>query len=145
MHMWKSEILKHPNFGAVLEVDMLKKCTPLWHEAHLEVRSATFSWQAKYDTAGNDSTLKYNYNYSKNTLQTQVQRQLHHTSLDYTTLHFTGSTDTTTTTITTITTTTNTLDYNSAMMLQLQLQQNYTTATVHTYNDNDITLRYSRT
>ena len=26
-------------FGAVLEVEMLKKCTALWREAHLEVKS----------------------------------------------------------------------------------------------------------
>ena len=25
-------------FGAFLEVQMLKKCTPLWHEQHLEVK-----------------------------------------------------------------------------------------------------------
>ena len=26
-------------FGAVLEVEMTKKCTALWREAHLEVKS----------------------------------------------------------------------------------------------------------
>ena len=28
---------KHVRVGALLEVAMLKKCTPLWREAHLEV------------------------------------------------------------------------------------------------------------
>ena len=25
-------------FGALLKVEMLQKCTPLWHEAHLQVK-----------------------------------------------------------------------------------------------------------
>ena len=29
---------KHTTFKAVLEVEMLKKCTPLWREAHFEVK-----------------------------------------------------------------------------------------------------------
>ena len=31
----KSKCTKHLSFGALLEVDMSKKCTPLWREAHL--------------------------------------------------------------------------------------------------------------
>ena len=33
---WKSK--KHLTFGALLEVEMSKKCTPLWREAHFEVK-----------------------------------------------------------------------------------------------------------
>jgi len=29
---------KHTMFGPVLEVDMSKKCTPLWREAHFQVK-----------------------------------------------------------------------------------------------------------
>ena len=29
---------KHIRFGTLLEVAMSKKCTPLWREAHLEVK-----------------------------------------------------------------------------------------------------------
>ena len=36
--MWKSKCAKHLSFGALLEVGMSKKCTPLWREAHLEVK-----------------------------------------------------------------------------------------------------------
>ena len=36
-HMWKSTCTKHCMFGRLLEVVMSKKCTPLWHEAHVEV------------------------------------------------------------------------------------------------------------
>ena len=34
---WKSKWTKHHMFGALLEVKMSKKCTPLWREARLEV------------------------------------------------------------------------------------------------------------
>ena len=39
-HMWKSKCTKRLRFGALLEVEMFKKCTPLWREAHFEVKSA---------------------------------------------------------------------------------------------------------
>jgi hypothetical protein len=35
-HISKSKCAEHTGFGALLEVEMLKKCTPLWREAHLE-------------------------------------------------------------------------------------------------------------
>ena len=34
----KSKCTKHTNVGPLLEVAMSKKCTPLWREAHLEVK-----------------------------------------------------------------------------------------------------------
>ena len=37
-HMSKSKCAKHTNVGALLEVDMSKKCPPLWREAHFEVK-----------------------------------------------------------------------------------------------------------
>ena len=30
---------KHLSFGALLEVALSKKCTPLWREAHFEVKN----------------------------------------------------------------------------------------------------------
>ena len=36
---WKSKKLKHLTFGPLLEVEMLKKCTPMWREAHFQVKS----------------------------------------------------------------------------------------------------------
>jgi len=35
----KSKCTKHTMFGPLLEVDMSKKCTPLWREAHFKVKS----------------------------------------------------------------------------------------------------------
>ena len=36
--MSKSKCTKRFSFGALLEVEMSKKCTPLWREAHFEVK-----------------------------------------------------------------------------------------------------------
>ena len=37
-HISKSKCTKHTILGALLEVEMSKKCTLLWHEAHFEVK-----------------------------------------------------------------------------------------------------------
>ena len=37
-HISKSKCPKHTRFGPLLEVEMLKKCMPLWREAHFEVK-----------------------------------------------------------------------------------------------------------
>ena len=37
-HISKSKCTKHLSFGPLLEVEMSKKCTPLWREAHFEVK-----------------------------------------------------------------------------------------------------------
>ena len=38
-HMSKSKCTKHSSFGTFFEVEMSKKCTPLWREAHFQVKS----------------------------------------------------------------------------------------------------------
>ena len=37
-HISKSKCTKHTRFGPLLEVAMSKKCTPLWREAHFQVK-----------------------------------------------------------------------------------------------------------
>ena len=37
-HMSKSKCTKDTILGALLEVEMSKKCTPLWREAHVQVK-----------------------------------------------------------------------------------------------------------
>ena len=37
-HISKSKCTKHTRFGPLLEVPMSKKCTPLWREAHFQVK-----------------------------------------------------------------------------------------------------------
>ena len=37
-HISKSKVLKTGGLGPLLELEMSKKCTPLWREAHFEVK-----------------------------------------------------------------------------------------------------------
>ena len=37
-HISKSKCTKHTSFGPLLEVEMSKKCTPLWRKAHFQVK-----------------------------------------------------------------------------------------------------------
>ena len=37
-HISKSKCTKHTSFGPLFEVAMSKKCTPLWREAHFQVK-----------------------------------------------------------------------------------------------------------
>ena len=37
-HISKSKYTKHTRLGTLLEVEMSKKCTPLWRESHFEVK-----------------------------------------------------------------------------------------------------------
>ena len=50
-HISKSKCTKHTRSGPLLEVEMSKKCTPLWREAHFEVKSVK-NWQVQ-STFGN--------------------------------------------------------------------------------------------
>ena len=45
-HISKSKCPKHTILGPLLEVDMSKKCTRLWREAHVEVKSVK-NWQVR--------------------------------------------------------------------------------------------------
>ena len=45
-HISKSKCPKHLSFGPLLEVEMSKKCTPLWREAHFQVKSVK-NWRSR--------------------------------------------------------------------------------------------------
>ena len=61
-HISKSKCTKHTMVGPLLEVEMLKKCTPLWREAHFQVksvknwRSRTTFWSSDFDTVSKKCT-----------------------------------------------------------------------------------------
>ena len=52
-HISKAKCTKHTNAGALLEVEMSKKCTPLWREAHFEVKSVK-NWRSRTTFGGSD-------------------------------------------------------------------------------------------
>ena len=79
-HMSKSKCTKHTRFGPLLEVQMSKKCTPLWREGHFEVNM--FKTPGVWTTFGGSDVASLQYT----TLQDIT---LHYTTLHYTTLHYT--------------------------------------------------------
>ena len=89
-HISKSKCTKHHMFAPLLEVRMLKKCTPLWREAHFEVKMYK-ALGVRITFGGSDvaSPLRFT---------TLHYVTLHHTPLYYTTLHYTTLHNTTTTT-----------------------------------------------
>ena len=52
-HISKSKCRKHLSVGRLLEVAMSKKCTPLWREAHFQVKSVKH-WRSRTTFGGSD-------------------------------------------------------------------------------------------
>ena len=91
-HISKWKCTKHLSVGPLLEVQMSKKCTPLWREAHFEVK--TLKTQGVRITSGGSDVASLRFT----TLHyiTLHYTPLHYTALHYTTLHYTTTTTTTT-------------------------------------------------
>ena len=79
-HISKSKCTKHTMLGPLLEVQMSKKCTPLWREAHFEVKM--------YKTLGVRTTFGGS-DIASLRFTTIHYITLHYTTLHYTTLHYT--------------------------------------------------------
>ena len=96
-HISKSKCTKHTIVGPLLEVEMSQKCTPLWREAHFQVKMyKTLGIRTTF--GGSDvaslrvttlhySTLHYTTLHNTTATPTELQLQLHSTTLNYTTLH----------------------------------------------------------
>ena len=52
-HISKSKVLKTDGLGPLLEVQTSKKCTPLWREAHFQVKSVK-NWRSRTTFGGSD-------------------------------------------------------------------------------------------
>ena len=78
-HILKSKCTKRTRFGPLLEVEMSKKCTPLWRE---DARS-TFRSQNVKNTRGSDHFWRFRCRFAS------LHYTLHYTTLHYTTLHYT--------------------------------------------------------
>ena len=106
-HISKSKVLKTDGLGPLFEVQMSKKCTPLWREAHFEVKMlkalgvwttfggsdvlpfASLNYTTLHYTPLHYITLHYtpqHYNYNYTT--TLHYAPLHSTTLNYTPLHY---------------------------------------------------------
>ena len=119
-HISKSKVLKTGGLGPLLEVAMSKKCTPLWREAHFEVKMyktphvratfgssdvekvhavvarRTFPIQNVKNTRGSDHFWRFGCRFASIHYTTLHYTTFHYTSLHYTTLHCTTTTPTTT-------------------------------------------------
>ena len=105
-HISKSKCTKDTMYGPFLEVQMSKKCTPLWREAHFEVEMLK-TLGVRTTFGGSDvaslrfttlhyNTLHYTTLHYTTLHSTTLQLQLHNytTTLHYTTLHNTTTTTT---------------------------------------------------
>ena len=121
-HISKSKCIKHHRFGPLLEVAMSKKCTPLWREAHLEVKMykthhgrttfgrwdiekvhaivarSTFPSQNVQNPPCSDHFWRFGCLFASLHYNRRHHTTLHYTTLHYTTLHYTTLHNTTTTT-----------------------------------------------
>ena len=118
-HISKSKCTKHTILGPLLEVEMSTKCTPLWREAHFQVKMlktpgvrttfggsdvASLHYTTLHYTPLHYAPLHYTTVHNTTTTTTQLHSttihytKLHYTTLHYTTLHYTTLHNTTTTT-----------------------------------------------
>ena len=116
-HIWKSKCTKHTMLGPLLEVQISKKCTPLWREAHFQVKMyktphvrATFggsdvekvhavvarrTFRSKHvqNSRGSDHFWRFrcrfaSIHYTSGHYTTLHSSTLHCTTLDSSTLHY---------------------------------------------------------
>jgi len=111
--MSKSTCTKHLSLGPLLRVEMSKKCTPLWREAHFEVKMykthhcrttfgssdvekvhavvarSTFRSQHVKNTRVSDHFWRFRCRFASLHCITLHYIPLHCTALHYTTLHYT--------------------------------------------------------
>ena len=111
-HISKSKCAKHTMVGELLEVQMSKKCTPLWREAHLEVNMlkthhgrstfgssdlekvhavvarSTFWSQTLKNTRGSDHFWRLRCRFASLRFTTLQYIGLHYTPPHITTLHY---------------------------------------------------------
>ena len=92
-HISKSKCTKHTMYGPFLEVQMSKKCTPLWREAHFEVeifKKKGFGPLLEAQMSLRFASLHYiTLHYNTLHYTTLHYTTLHSTTLHYITLHYT--------------------------------------------------------
>ena len=107
-HILKSKCTKHTSVGPLLEVEMSKKCTPLWREAHFQVkmykihqrRTTTLEvemskkcaplWRENVqNTRGLDHFWRFRCRFASRHYTTGHYTTLHSSTLHYTPLHTT--------------------------------------------------------
>ena len=134
-HISKWKCTKHHMFTPLLEVQMSKKCTPPWREAHFEVTTLHYttlpSTTLHYITLHSTTLQLQLHNYTPLQYTPLQYTPLHSTTLNYTTLHYTTLHSTT-------------LHYITLHYLPLHDNYNYDyTTTLHYTPPHEITLHYT--
>ena len=78
-HIFKSKCTKHTSSGPLLAVEMSKKCTPLWREAHCEVKM--YKTPQCRTTFGSSDVASLRFG--------SLHYTMHSTTLHYITLYYT--------------------------------------------------------
>ena len=161
-HISKWKCTKYTMVGPLLAVEMSKKCTPLWREAHFQVKMLKTQGVGVGTTFGGSGVEKVHAIVARSTCRSQNVKStrgwgwehfwrfrcrfasLHYTTLHYTTLHYTALNYTTLhyTTTTTTQLHSTTLHYTPLHTATL----NYTTlhyTTLHSTTLHYITLHYT--
>ena len=68
-HIWKSKCTKHTSVGPLLEVERSKKCTPLWREAHFQVKM--YKTHQRWTTFGSWDVEKVHAVVARSTFRSQ--------------------------------------------------------------------------
>ena len=97
-HISKSKCTKHTMLGPLLEVQMSKKCTPLWRKAHFEVKMyKTLGFRTIF--GGSDVEKKCTPLWRETHFEVTLHYStllVHSTTLNYTTPHYITLNDTAT-------------------------------------------------
>ena len=144
-HISKSKCTKHTMYGPLLEVEMSKKCTPLWREAHFQVKM--YKTHLAQTTFGGSDVVSRGRRKGLWTLSKvsktwgfcSIFNYNHH----YTTLHsntFHNTTTTTTTTPSLHSTTLHSTTLHCCQLHSITIQLHY--ITLHSTTLNYITLHY---
>ena len=133
-HISKSKCTKHTTFGPLLEVAMSKKCTPLWREAHFQVKM--YKTHLVRTTFGSWDVEKVHavvaLTFGGSGVTSLRFATLHYTTLHYITLHYTPLRYTTLHYTTLPSTTLHYITLHSLHYTPLHYNYNYTTTLHHT-------------
>ena len=87
-YLSKSKCAKHTRCGPLLAVEMSKKCTPLWREAHFKVKMLKTPGVRTTFGGSDVASLHYTLHYRTLHYITLHYTPVHSTTLNYTTPHY---------------------------------------------------------
>ena len=93
-HISKSKCTKYSSVGPLLEVEMSKKCTPLWRQNVQNTRGSDHFWRFRCRFASRHNTTEHTLRYTTLQYTTLHYTPVRSTTLNYTTPHYITLNDT---------------------------------------------------